>query len=88
MANRGEIFSLKFTKYRLPTGPAGRAKMLPRLPTCNKGPTSKGRGVEGKRREGKGNGREGDGGEGSRGKGRGREGMRAFPPPPPKPYLK
>jgi len=35
-----EIFSLKFTKYRLA---AGGAKALPQSPTCNRGgPTSKG----------------------------------------------
>jgi len=44
----GEIFSLKFTKYRLVAGPAGWAKAAIR------GPTSKGR-------EGRGEGREGMG---------------------------
>jgi len=47
VANRGEIFSLKFTKCRLAYGlrpnPLGKLKRSPRPPTCNNGPTSKGR---------------------------------------------
>ena len=48
---RGEIFSLKFTKYRLAAGlcpdSLGRRKCSPRTPSLNKGPTSKGRGEKG-----------------------------------------
>jgi len=41
VATRGEIFNLKFTKYRLAAGltqpgPAGGAKALPRPPSRNK----------------------------------------------------
>ena len=62
VATRGEIFNLKFTKYRLAAGlrpdPAGGAKALPKPPSRNKGgATSKGRGREGR---GKGEG-EGEG---------------------------
>ena len=41
VATRGEIFSLKFTKYRLAAGlrpdPLGELKRSPRLPSRNKG---------------------------------------------------
>jgi len=41
VATRGEIFSLKFTKYRLATGlrsdPMGELKGSPRPPSRNKG---------------------------------------------------
>ena len=41
VASRGEIFSLKFTKYRLPAGlcpdPLGELKRSPRPPSHNKG---------------------------------------------------
>ena len=71
VANRSEIFSLKFTKYRLAAGlcpdPLGELKCSPRPPSCNKGPISKGRGREGR-------GGEGEGGEGRDGKRRGVEG--------------
>ena len=32
IASRDEIFSLKFTKYRLAAGPTGGAKALPQTP--------------------------------------------------------
>ena len=58
---RGEIFSLKFTKYRLAAGicpePLGELNAPPDLLAAIRGPTSKGRG-----REGRGKGGEGDGG--------------------------
>ena len=49
VATRGEIFSLKFTKYRL-ADPLGELKRSPRPPSRNKGggATSKGRGREGR----------------------------------------
>jgi len=61
VATRGEIFSLKFTKYRLAAGlrpdPLGELKRSPRPPSRNtEGPTSKRRGREGKGREGTGEG--------------------------------
>ena len=72
-ATRGEIFSLKFTKYRLAAGlrpdPLGELKCSPDPLAAIRGPTSKGRG----RGRGK--------GEGRRGKGRGGEGI-PLPPPP------
>ena len=37
VATRGEIFSLKFTKYRLRTDPLWELKCSPRLPSRNKG---------------------------------------------------
>ena len=41
VATRGEIFSLKFTKYRLAAGlcpdPLGELKRSPGPPSCNKG---------------------------------------------------
>ena len=41
VATRDEIFSLKFTKYRLAAGlrpdPLGELKRSPRPPSCNKG---------------------------------------------------
>ena len=58
VATRGEIFCLKFTKYRLAAGlrpdPLGELKRFPRSPSRNKGPTSKGR-----KREGRGGGKGG-----------------------------
>jgi len=62
VATRGEIFSLKFTEYRLAAGlcpdPLGELKRSPRPSSRNKGPTSKGRTREGEgRRGGKGRGR-------------------------------
>ena len=58
VATRSEIFSLKFTKYRLAAGlcpdPLGELKRSPRPPCRNKGPTSKGRGRERRGREGRG----------------------------------
>ena len=55
---RGEIFSLKFTKYRLAAGlcpdPLGDLKHSPDPLAAITGPTSKGRGREGRE---KGNGR-------------------------------
>jgi len=48
----GEIFSLKFTKYRLAAGlcpdTLGELKRSPRPPSRNKGATSKGMGREGR----------------------------------------
>jgi len=67
VATRGEICSLKFTKYRLAAGralpgPAGGAKALPRPPSRNKGGLLL-RGGEGTGggREGRGKGGEGEG---------------------------
>ena len=67
VATRGEIFSVKFTKYRLAAGlrpdPLGELKLSPDPLAAIRGPTSKGRGREGKEREWR--GREGRGeGEG------------------------
>ena len=78
VATRGEIFSLKFTKYRLAAGlrpdPLGELKRSPDPLAAIRGPTSKGRGREGTGREGRGRG--GDGREGGReGEGQGREGI-------------
>ena len=61
VATRGEIFSLKFTEYRLAAGlrpdTLGELKRSPRLHSRNRGPTSKGRGRERKGgRGGKGRG--------------------------------
>jgi len=65
VATRGEIVSLKFTKYRLAAGlcpdPLGELKRSPRPLAAIRGPTSKGRGREGKGREGREKGREGEG---------------------------
>jgi len=65
MHTRGEIFSLKFTKYRLAAGlrsdPLGELKRSRRPPSGNKGAYSSGRGMEGR------------GGRGEDGKGRGKE---------------
>ena len=51
VATRGEIFSLKFIKYRLAAGlcpdPLGALKRSPRPLATIRGPTSKGRGREG-----------------------------------------
>jgi len=62
VATRGDIFSLKFTKYRLPAGlcpdPLGELKRSPRPPSRNKGGLLL-RGGERRVREG----REGRGGE-------------------------
>jgi len=73
VATRREIFSLKFTKYRLAArlrpDPLRELKCSPRLPSRNKGPTSKGRGREG--RVGRGRERERKGGEGKGGEGEG-----------------
>ena len=67
VATRGEICSLKFTKYRLAAGlcpdPLGELKRSPDPLAAIRGPTSKGRGRDGKVREGR-------GGE-ERGRGRG-----------------
>ena len=78
VATRGEIFSLKFTKYRLAAGlrpdPLGELKRSPRPASRNKGVLLlRGGEREGRRGEGKGNGRgrERMGGEGV---GRGGEG--------------
>jgi len=67
VATRGEIFSLKFTKYRLAAGlrpdPLGELKRSPDPLAAIRGPTSKGRGRNG--RGGKrGRGRKGEGREG------------------------
>ena len=64
LATRGEIFSLKFTKYRLAAGlcpdPLGELKCSPDPLAAIRGSTSKGREVsEGQRRGGE---REGRGG--------------------------
>ena len=65
VATRGEIVSLKITKYRLAAGlcpdPLGELKRSPRPLAAIRGPTSKGRGREGKGREGREKGREGEG---------------------------
>ena len=70
VATRGEIFSLKFTKYRLAAGlcpdPLGELKRSPRPLAAIRGSTSNGKGREGNRMEGNGGRREG------RGKGNGR----------------
>ena len=65
---RGEIFSLKFTKYRLAAGlrldPPGELKRSTRPPSRNKGAYFKGEGREGRVRDGRvreGRGREGKG---------------------------
>ena len=62
VATRGEIFSLKFTKYRSAAGlcpdPLGELKRPPDPLAAIRGPTSKGRagkGGEGKGWEGRGN---------------------------------
>jgi len=65
VATRGEIFSLKFTKYRLAAGlrpdPLGELKRSPRPPNRNKGGLLL-KGGEGRGRgEGKGEGRGGEG---------------------------
>ena len=56
VATRGEIFSLKFTKYHLVAGlrpdPLGELKRSPDLLAAIRGGTSKGRGREGRGREG------------------------------------
>jgi len=89
VATRGEIFSLKFTKYRLAAGlrldPLLELKRSPRLPSRNKeGYTSKGREGRGGRAEG--NGRNGGRGEKGgkrrerRGKGKGRRESLALRP--------
>ena len=61
VATRGEIFSRKFTKYRLAAGlrpdPLGELKRSPDHLAAIRGPTSKGRG----RRGGEGKGGEGEG---------------------------
>ena len=66
VATRGEIFSLKFTKYRLAAGlcpdPLGELKRSPRPPSRNKGPTSNGEGKGGQEKGGEGEGGEGEGG--------------------------
>jgi len=74
-----EIFSLKFTKYRLAAGlrpdPLGELKRSKRSPdplAAIRGPTSKGRGREGRGREGREREERGEGRE--EGKGRGRVG--------------
>jgi len=75
VATRGEIFSLKFTKYRLAAGlrphPLGELKRSPRPASCNKGGLllrgGEGRGLGG---EGKIKGRKGEG-RGTEWKGRG-----------------
>ena len=70
VATRGEIFSLKFAKYRLAAGlrpdPLGELKRSPVPLAAIRGPTSKGakEGMEGKGKE-----------EGRKGEGRGRKGM-------------
>ena len=70
VATRGDIFSLKFTKYRLAAGlrpdPMGELKRSSRPLAAIRGPTSKGRGREGREGEG-GEGREGRGEEGGKG---------------------
>ena len=77
VATRGEIFNLKFTKYRLAAGllpdPQGELKRSPRPPSRNKGALLL-RGGEGKGREGRdGEEREGRGGEREReGEGKGK----------------
>ena len=52
IATRGEIFSLKFTKYRLAAGlcpePMGELKRSPDPLAAIRGPISKGRGREGR----------------------------------------
>ena len=67
VAARGEIFNLKFTKYRLAAGlrpdPLGELKRSPRPPSRNKGALLL-RGREGKGGEKKGGERRGKGREG------------------------
>ena len=79
VAAGGEIFSLKFTEYRLAAGlcpdPLGELKRSPGPTSRNKGPTSKGREEKG-RGNGRGKSRRGR----EEGKGEGREGGRALPP--------
>ena len=52
VATRGEIFSLKFTKYRLAAGlppdPLGELKRSPDPLAAIRGPNSKGRGRQGR----------------------------------------
>ena len=78
VATRGEIFSLKFTKYRLAAGlhpdPLGELKRSPDPLATIKEPTSKGRGREGRVREGR--GKEGEGKGGGRGGGNLLQGVR------------
>jgi len=81
VATRGEIFSLKFTKYRLAAGlrpdPLGELKRSPGPTSRDKGGlllSSKGREEKG-RGKGKGKSRRGR----EEGKGEGREGGRALP---------
>ena len=62
VATRGEIFSLKFTKYHL-ADPLGELKRSPRPPSCNKGGLLL--------RRGEGRGEEGRGGGKGMGKGKG-----------------
>jgi len=85
VATRGEIFNLKFTKYRLAAGlrpdPLGELKRSPRPPSRNKGALLL-RGREGKGGEG-GRRREG---EREEGEGRG-EGKRSRVPPPLQSYF-
>ena len=62
VAYRGEIFSLKFTKYRLAAGlrpgPLGELKRSPKPPSRNKGGLllRGGKGAEGRERKGEGEG--------------------------------
>jgi len=73
VATRGEIFSLKFTRYRLAAGlrpdPLGELKRSPHTLASIREPTSKGRGRERRGEEGReereGNGRKRRGGEGT-----------------------
>ena len=79
VATRGEIFNLKFTKYRLAAGllpdPQGELKRSPRPPSRNKGALllrgREGKGGEGRRRKG--------GERRGKGEGRGREREVEFP---------
>ena len=76
VATRGEIFSLKFTKYRLAAGlrmdPLGELKRSPDPLAAIRGPTSKGRGRERRGKgKGRGKGREGEGRVEGKGRGRG-----------------
>ena len=72
VATTGEIFSLKFTKYRLAAGlrmdPLGELKRSPRSPSRNKG------GLLLRRGKGREEGKEGMGKGRGKGKGRGTEG--------------
>ena len=73
VATRSEIFSLKFTRYRLAAGlrpdPLGELKRSPHTLASIREPTSKGRGRERRGEEGReereGNGRKRRGGEGT-----------------------